>query len=45
VDINRLYSWLKVFNIGIAPLFVAIAGVVILTMRRRRRTGPSTGSA
>jgi ABC-type uncharacterized transport system involved in gliding motility auxiliary subunit len=45
VDINRLYSWLKVFNIGIAPLFVAIAGVVILTMRRRRRTGTSTGSA
>jgi ABC-type uncharacterized transport system involved in gliding motility auxiliary subunit len=38
VDINRLGSQLKAINIAIAPLIVAIAGVVILSMRRRRRT-------
>jgi ABC-type uncharacterized transport system involved in gliding motility auxiliary subunit len=38
VDINRLNSWLKVINIAIAPLCVAVAGVVILSLRRRRRT-------
>jgi ABC-type uncharacterized transport system involved in gliding motility auxiliary subunit len=37
VDINRLNSWLKVINIGIAPLLVAVAGIVILSLRRRRR--------
>jgi ABC-type uncharacterized transport system involved in gliding motility auxiliary subunit len=37
VDINRLNSWLKVINIAIAPLLVAVAGVVILMLRRRRR--------
>ncbi len=36
VDINRLSTWLKVINIGIAPLLVAVAGVVVLSMRRRR---------
>jgi ABC-type uncharacterized transport system involved in gliding motility auxiliary subunit len=38
VDINRLNTWLKVINIGIAPLLVAIAGVIVLSMRRRRKT-------
>ncbi|HEY0748592.1 MAG TPA: Gldg family protein [Steroidobacteraceae bacterium] len=38
VDINRLGSQLKVINIGVPPLLVAIAGVIILSMRRRRRT-------
>jgi ABC-type uncharacterized transport system involved in gliding motility auxiliary subunit len=38
VDINRLNSWLKVLNIAIAPLLVAVAGVIILSLRRRRRT-------
>jgi ABC-type uncharacterized transport system involved in gliding motility auxiliary subunit len=38
VDINRLNSWLKVINIAIAPLCVAVAGVIILSTRRRRRT-------
>jgi ABC-type uncharacterized transport system involved in gliding motility auxiliary subunit len=38
VDINRLGSRLKVINIGLPPLLVAIAGVIILSMRRRRRT-------
>jgi ABC-type uncharacterized transport system involved in gliding motility auxiliary subunit len=38
VDINRLNSSLKVINIAVAPLCVAVAGVVILAMRRRRRT-------
>ena len=37
VDINRLNSWLKVINIGIAPLCVAVAGVFVLSTRRRRR--------
>src|SRR5271169_3588240 len=43
VDINRLNSWLKILNIAIAPLLVAAAGIVILTLRRRRRTG-ATGA-
>ena len=41
VDINRLNSWLKVINIAVAPLCVAVAGVVILALRRRRRTSVS----
>jgi ABC-type uncharacterized transport system involved in gliding motility auxiliary subunit len=41
VDIDRLESWLKVLNIAIAPLCVAIAGVIILSLRRRRRTAAS----
>ena len=32
VDINRLDSWLKVINIAIAPLLVAVAGVLILSL-------------
>jgi ABC-type uncharacterized transport system involved in gliding motility auxiliary subunit len=38
VDINRLNTWLKVINIAIVPLMVALAGVFILNLRRRRRT-------
>jgi ABC-type uncharacterized transport system involved in gliding motility auxiliary subunit len=41
VDINRLNSWLKVINIAITPLCVAVAGVIILSLRRRRRTTAS----
>jgi ABC-type uncharacterized transport system involved in gliding motility auxiliary subunit len=41
VDINRLNSWLKVINIAVAPLCVAVAGVIILALRRRRRTAVS----
>jgi ABC-type uncharacterized transport system involved in gliding motility auxiliary subunit len=41
VDINRLNSWLKVLNIAVAPLCVAVAGVIILALRRRRRTAVS----
>jgi ABC-type uncharacterized transport system involved in gliding motility auxiliary subunit len=37
VDINRLQSWIKVMNIAVAPLLVAVAGVMILAWRRRRR--------
>ena len=37
VDINRLNTWLKVINIAIAPLLVAVSGVIILSLRRRRR--------
>ncbi len=38
VDIDRLGTWLKVINIAVAPLAVAIAGVVILSLRRRRKS-------
>jgi ABC-type uncharacterized transport system involved in gliding motility auxiliary subunit len=38
VEINRLDDWLKVINIAIAPLLVAIAGAIILSSRRRRRS-------
>jgi seryl-tRNA synthetase len=38
IDINRLNTWLKVINIGLAPFAVAIAGVMILSARRRRRS-------
>jgi len=41
VDINRLNSWLKVINIAIAPLGVAVAGVIILSLRRRRKSALS----
>jgi ABC-type uncharacterized transport system involved in gliding motility auxiliary subunit len=41
VDINRLNTRLKVINIAVAPLCVAIAGVVILALRRRRRAAAS----
>ncbi len=44
VDINRLESWLKVINIAIAPLLVAVAGVIVLWLRRRRRAG-TTGAS
>jgi ABC-type uncharacterized transport system involved in gliding motility auxiliary subunit len=39
VDITRLENWVKVINIAVAPLAVAIAGALILSMRRRRRFG------
>ncbi|HEX4152508.1 MAG TPA: Gldg family protein [Steroidobacteraceae bacterium] len=38
VDINRLDDWLKVINIAIAPLLVAVAGAFILAFRRKRKT-------
>jgi ABC-type uncharacterized transport system involved in gliding motility auxiliary subunit len=38
VEINRLDVWLKVLNIVVAPLAVALAGALILSLRRRRRT-------
>jgi len=41
VDIDRLNSRLKFVNIGIAPLGVAVAGVIILARRRRRRAAAS----
>jgi ABC-type uncharacterized transport system involved in gliding motility auxiliary subunit len=39
VDITRLENWVKVINIAVTPLAVAIAGALILSMRRRRRFG------
>jgi ABC-type uncharacterized transport system involved in gliding motility auxiliary subunit len=44
VDINRLNTWLKVLNIAVAPLLVAVAGVVILSLRRRRRAAVSSAT-
>jgi len=44
VDIDRLNTWLKVINIAIAPLAVAIAGVVILTLRRRRKSSEASAT-
>ncbi len=41
VDIDRLDSWLKVINMAIAPLCVAVVGVIVLSLRRRRRTSGS----
>jgi ABC-type uncharacterized transport system involved in gliding motility auxiliary subunit len=41
VDINRLNTWLKVINIGVAPFLVAVAGMILLSLRRRRRAAVS----
>jgi ABC-type uncharacterized transport system involved in gliding motility auxiliary subunit len=38
VDIDRLNTRLKVLNIAVAPLLVAIAGGVVLALRRSRRS-------
>jgi len=38
VDIEHLSTWLKILNIGLMPLLVAIAGFLVLAARRRRRT-------
>ncbi|HEX3848156.1 MAG TPA: Gldg family protein [Steroidobacteraceae bacterium] len=38
VDINRLETWLKAINILLAPLAVAIVGVLLLSTRRKRRS-------
>jgi len=38
VDIDRLDNTLKVLNIAVAPLIVAVAGGFVLTARRRRRS-------
>jgi ABC-type uncharacterized transport system involved in gliding motility auxiliary subunit len=45
VDITRLGSWLKFLNIAVMPLLVALAGVIILGLRRRRRRGAGTTPA
>lgn len=42
VDIDRLDSWLKVVNIALAPLAVAVVGVIVLAVRRRRRAQRSS---
>jgi ABC-type uncharacterized transport system involved in gliding motility auxiliary subunit len=44
VDIDRLNTWLKIINIGLAPLAVAIAGVLILSSRRRRKSAPASAT-
>jgi ABC-type uncharacterized transport system involved in gliding motility auxiliary subunit len=44
VEIDRLDSRLKVLNIALAPLLVALAGAFVLARRRRRKSrgGPQT---
>ncbi len=38
VDIDRLESLIKILNIAVAPLIVAVAGGFILGLRRRRKS-------
>ncbi|MDB6084999.1 MAG: transporter gliding motility auxiliary component [Gammaproteobacteria bacterium] len=38
VDIDRLDSTLKVINIAVAPLIVAVVGGIVLSSRRRRKS-------
>jgi ABC-type uncharacterized transport system involved in gliding motility auxiliary subunit len=38
VDIEKLDNRLKILNIAVAPLLVAIAGGIVLSLRRRRQT-------
>jgi ABC-type uncharacterized transport system involved in gliding motility auxiliary subunit len=38
VDIDRLDTRLKILNIAVAPLLVAVAGGVVLALRRRRKS-------
>jgi ABC-type uncharacterized transport system involved in gliding motility auxiliary subunit len=40
VDINRLNTRLKFINIALAPLLVTVVGVIVLSMRRRRKSAP-----
>ena len=42
VDIDRLDSRLKVLNIALAPLIVAVLGLIVLSVRRRRRARRSS---
>jgi ABC-type uncharacterized transport system involved in gliding motility auxiliary subunit len=44
VDIDRLGTWLKALNIAVAPLAVAIAGVIILSLRRRRKSSGTSST-
>lgn len=41
VDIDRLDSRLKVINIALTPVAVAAAGLIVLSLRRRRRAHQS----
>jgi ABC-type uncharacterized transport system involved in gliding motility auxiliary subunit len=38
VDIDRLDNRLKIINIAVAPLLVAVAGGIVLGLRRRRKS-------
>ncbi len=38
VDIDRLDNTLKIINIAVAPLTVAVIGGLVLAARRRRRS-------
>jgi ABC-type uncharacterized transport system involved in gliding motility auxiliary subunit len=47
VDIDRLDNTLKIINIAVAPLIVAVVGGIVLAARRRRRSrgSPQTPAA
>ncbi len=44
VDIDRLYSQLRFVNIALMPALVAMAGVLALALRRRRRKSAVRGT-
>ena len=44
-DIERLGTWLKILNIGLVPLLVAVCGLVILASRIRRRASGTRSRA
>jgi len=44
VDIDRLGTWVKVLNIAVAPLAVAVAGVIVLSLRRRRKSSGASST-
>lgn len=37
-DIESLNAWIKVLNIAVVPLVVGVAGTLVLSLRRRRRS-------
>ncbi len=38
-EIQRLGNWLKAINIGLVPLLISIISIVVLLVRRQRRSG------
>ena len=44
-DIERTGFWVKMLNIALVPLLIAIGGILVLAMRRRRRSQPTNKEA
>ncbi len=40
-DIDRTEMWLKVLNIALVPALIALGGIIVLGVRRRRRHQPA----